>query len=138
MTKLVVLVRAFSLSLLLAACAAGGNAASKSINVTMTDFQFTPNSFTVPAGQQIHFTATNNGGVEHSFVIMKLGKEIKDHFTDQDKANVYWEQTAIPVGQTVNATFTSPSQPGDFQIVCAVPGHFEAGMIATLKVVNAS
>ena len=125
------------LSLVLTACGTGGNNASTSINVTMTDFQYTPNTFTVPVGQEISFTATNNGGVEHSFVIMKLGTDITTGFSDKDQANVYCEETAIPTGQTVTATFTAPSEPGTYQIVCAVQGHFEAGMIAKLVVVPA-
>lgn len=125
------------LCLVLTACAAGSApAASTSINVEMTDFQFTSNSFTVPAGQQIDFTATNNGGVEHSFVIMKLGAQVNAGFSGKDQANVYWEEAAIPVGQTLKATFTAPSEPGDYQVVCAVPGHIEAGMVAKLTVVS--
>ena len=123
------------LSFALGACSGGSGSASTSIDVTMTDFQFTPNAFTVPAGQTISFKATNNGGVEHSFVIMKLGHDLTSSFTDADQANVFWEKTAIPVGQTVTDTFTAPSEPGTYQIVCAVPGHFEAGMIAKLVVV---
>ncbi len=122
-------------SLALASCGGSGGNASTSINVTMTDFQYTPNTFTVPAGQEITLSATNNGGVEHSFVIMKQGIELTTGFTDADQANVYWEETAIPSGQTVTATFTAPSAPGTYQIVCAVSGHFEAGMIAELVVV---
>jgi uncharacterized cupredoxin-like copper-binding protein len=125
-----------SLCVVLAACGGGGNKASNSIHVTMTDFQFTPNTFTVPAGQQINFTATNNGGTQHSFVVMKQGSEVSGGFSEKDQANVLWEQAAIPAGQTVQATFTAPNQPGDYQIVCAVPGHIEAGMVGTLKVVS--
>lgn len=136
MKKVVVWLGVLSLCILLAACGGGGNKASTSINVTMTDFQFTPNTFTVPAGQQINFTATNNGGVQHSFVIMKQGTQVNGSFSDKDQANVYWEQTAIPVGQTIQATFTAPSDPGEYQVVCAVPGHIEAGMVAKLNVVN--
>lgn len=125
-----------SLSLVLSACGGGGSVASTSINVTMTDFQFTPNSFTVPAGKEISFTAVNNGGVDHSFVIMKLGHDITTGFTDADQPNVYWEEKTVPIGQTVTDTFTAPSEPGTYQIICAVSGHFEAGMIAKLIVVN--
>jgi len=126
----------FVASLAFSACGGGGGAASTSINVTMTDFQFTPNSFTVPAGQQITLIATNNGAVDHSFVIMKLGSELTSSFTSEDRANVFWEETAIPVGQTTTYTFTAPSEPGTYQVVCAVEGHFEAGMVAKLLVVN--
>jgi uncharacterized cupredoxin-like copper-binding protein len=135
MKKLVAWFGLLLLSVLLVACAKNVTAPSTSIEVTMTDFQFTPNSFTVPAGQQINFTATNNGGVEHSFEIMKLGSEVSTSFSDKDQANVYWEQTSIPAGQNVNATFTAPDEPGEYQIVCAVHGHIEAGMVAKLNVV---
>ena len=134
MRKLTVWIAMFIFSLYLAACGGGTNV-STSISATMTDFQFTPNTFTVPAGEQIEFSATNNGAVDHSFVIMKLGSEVTSAFSDQDQANVYWEESAVPAGQTVTDTFTAPSEPGAYQIVCAVPGHFEAGMIAKLVVV---
>jgi len=125
-----------SLLLALTACGGGTSAPSTSISVTLTDFQFTPNTFTVPAGAQISFTAVNNGADEHSFVIMKPGDEVKDHFTDANMQNAYWKYLAIEPGQTVTDTFTAPSDPGTYQIVCAVPGHFEAGMVAKLIVVK--
>jgi len=136
MKKLIGLFITIILSLALGACSGGNSGSvSTSVNITMTDFQFTPNTFTVPAGQKIAFTATNNGSVEHSFVIMKLGSDLTTNFNDQDQANVYWEKTVIQPGQSVTDSFTAPSEPGTYQIVCAVPGHFEAGMIAKLVVV---
>lgn len=125
--------------LLLAATAcsgAGGNAPSTTINVTLTDFAFAPNTFTVPAGAQISFTALNNGVGDHSFLIMKKGYQIQNHFTDADKANIFWGKDPIAPGQTVTDSFTAPSDPGQYQIVCGVPGHFEAGMVAKLIVVK--
>ncbi len=128
---------AASFALLLTACGnSGGGAPSTSINVTITDFAFTPNTFTVPAGAKISFSAVNNGAGEHSFVIMKLGHDVVGHFTSADQANVYWEKDHIASGQTVSDTFTAPSDPGTYQIVCSVPGHFEAGMVAKLVVVK--
>ncbi|HUH97417.1 MAG TPA: plastocyanin/azurin family copper-binding protein [Anaerolineales bacterium] len=129
----------FSLALgfLLALAACGGSSSpSNVIHVTLTDFQFSPNTFTVPAGAQISFTAVNSGAVEHSFVIMKLGVQVKDHFTDADMQNAYWKQLAIEPGQTITDTFTAPGEAGTYQIVCAEPGHFEAGMVAKLIVVK--
>ncbi len=120
--------------LLLAGCG-GAGAPSTSIHVTMTDFAFSPNTFTVPAGQQISVNATNNGAVNHSFIIMKAGKQVQGHFTDADKANVYWEVPEVPPGESSNGTFTAPTQPGDYQIICGNAGHFEAGMVAKLIVV---
>jgi plastocyanin len=120
---------------LLAACGGGNSAPSTSINVTLTDFEFSPATFTVPAGAKISFTAVNNGTDEHSFAIMKLGHEVKGHYSDSDKPNIYWLEPAIEPGQTMNDSFTAPSDPGTYQILCIHQGHFEAGMVAKLIVV---
>ncbi len=120
----------------LAACGAGASGPTTSIKVTMTDFEFSPNSFTVPAGKQISVSMTNNGATAHSFVIMQAGHEVQDHFADSDQAAIYWAQAHVLPGQTVKASFTAPSQPGDYQIVCDIAGHYEAGMTAKLKVVQ--
>ena len=121
--------------IILAGCG-GSTAPSNNLNVTMTDFTFSPNTFTVPAGGQIAFKGVNNGTVAHSFIIMKFGFKVNDHFTDSDKPNIYWEVTHIAPGQSISDTFTAPSEPGDYQIVCGVGGHFEAGMVAKLVVVK--
>lgn len=124
-----------SLSLILTACGGAGGA-SKSINVVLTDFAFSPNTFTVPAGQPISLSITNNGAVQHSFAIMKLGSQVSGRLTDADRPNMYWQKLAIQPGQTVSDSFTAPNDPGEYQILCEVPGHFEAGMVAKLIVVK--
>jgi len=128
------MILALCLVTMLAACG-GVSAPSTSLKVTTTDFTFTPNTFTVPAGQKISLHLTNNGAVAHSFIIMKAGVEIKSHFEDADSSGVYWQQTPVPPGNSIDAVFTAPSEPGDYQIVCGVHGHFEAGMAAKLVVV---
>ena len=126
---------ALFLSRVLAACG-GPTRPSTSLDVTMTDFAFSPNTFTVPAGEKISFSATNNGAVTHSFVIMKSGFQVAGHFTDTDKPNIYWEVEQIAPGQSVKEMFTSPDDPGEYEIICGVAGHFEAGMVAKLIVVK--
>ena len=123
------------LSIIVTAC--GGPAGpTKSLDITMTDFMFSPNKFTVPAGEQITLSAINNGAVAHSFIIMKSGFQVTGHFSDADKSNIYWEVEQITPGQTVKVSFTSPSEPGEYQVVCGVAGHLEAGMVAKLIVVK--
>lgn len=122
-------------SLLLAGCG-GAAAVSDTINVTMTDFQFQPNQFTVPAGQEVTFNSSNNGAVIHNFVVMKLGTTAGDMFDEEDVPNVYWE-AEIPPGGSVNTSFTAPSEPGEYQVICRTEGHIISGMTATLTVVPA-
>ena len=122
-----------SLMFVLAACAGGGGP-STTIDVTFAEFTFTPAKFTIPAGQEITIHTTNTGAVIHEFVIMKFGETIGDDFGDEDEANIYWEVETEP-GKSGTATFTAPSEPGEYQIVCGTEGHFMAGMVGKLTVV---
>ena len=129
------IIMAVLFSLTLASCG-GGSGPTTKINLTMTDFQFQPSQFTVPAGQQITFEATNNGAVVHNFVIMKKGTSAGPSFDNEDVPNIYW-QVELPPGGSVNTSFTAPSEPGDYEVVCKTEGHIAAGMVAKLTVVQA-
>lgn len=129
--KKIVLPLMLSVVFILTAC---GGGASNTINVTFAEFTFTPTDFTVPAGQEITINAVNNGAVIHEFVIMKMGETVGDDFGDEDEGNIYWEIEAEP-GAKVTGTFTAPSEPGEYQVVCGTEGHFVAGMIGKLIVV---
>lgn len=118
---------------LLVSCG-GGSGPTTTINVEFTEFHFTPDAFTVPAGQEITLNATNNGAVVHEFVIMKLGESVGEDFGDEDEGNIYWEVEA-EAGQKVSVTFTAPTEPGEYQVVCGTEGHYVAGMVGKLTVV---
>jgi uncharacterized cupredoxin-like copper-binding protein len=132
--KRICIVAAVLLSLMLVSC--GGGSPTTTIDVTMTDFQFQPSQFTVPAGQEIAFTSSNNGAVVHNFVIMKLGTTAGDFFDEEDVPNVYWEVELQP-GGTTNTSFTAPAEPGEYQVICRTEGHIASGMTAKLTVIPA-
>jgi len=120
------------LSFVLSAC--GGGGPSTTMDVTMTDFHFEPMDFTVPAGQTITVNATNNGAVEHEFVIFNKGLDAGEKFGPEDEDNIFWEVEVFP-GETSTATFTAPTEPGEYYVTCGIEGHLEAGMTAKLTVV---
>jgi plastocyanin len=113
----------------------GGGGPSTTIDVTLTDFQFTPNQFTIPVGQEITLNALNTGAVVHNFVIMKLGTTAGPTFEEDDNANVFWQERDIPPGGDISVTFTAPAEPGEYQVVCRTEGHIASGMIGKLIVV---
>ena len=123
---------AIGLSLALTAC--GGGAPSTNFNVDMVEFMFNPNNFTVPAGQEITLELSNNGAVVHDFIIMNQGEEVGQDFGEEDEPNIYWMAELEP-GSSNTYTFTAPNQPGEYQVVCGIPGHYLAGMVAKLIVV---
>lgn len=118
--------------LLLTACG-GSSGASTDLKLEMTDFAFSPTTFTIPAGKEITLEASNTGKVEHEFVIMKLGLTATIPFSDDDEPNIFWE-VEVEAGETQKVTFTAPSEPGEYQIVCGIEGHLEANMVGKLIV----
>lgn len=119
------------ISALLAACGGGtgggaqapdsGSSGGKTINVSATEFQFSPNKFEGKVGQKLIFKVTNKGTVEHTFVI-------KSADGSQDLAKL----SAQP-GETKSLEFT-PSAAGTYPIDCNIAGHKEAGMTGELNV----
>jgi uncharacterized cupredoxin-like copper-binding protein len=118
---LLTLVAVLATAMLLAACGNGVAETTTNIQVTGTDnLRFDPDSFSVPAGQQVTVELTAEASVEHDFVIEETGDELVVH--------------ADP-GETATGTFTI-DEPGSYTVYCSVPGHREAGMVADLEVVE--
>jgi len=130
-TRLVFAVVAI-LSILLTSC--GGPQVSTTMNVQLTEFQFNPHEWFIPAGQEITVNAVNAGAVVHTIIIMKYGTTVGDDFDPSDKDNIYWQLSADP-GQSKTLTFTAPSEAGEYQVICGTEGHFVAGMVGKLTVV---
>ena len=129
------IIMAVLVSLSLVSCGGGGGP-STTIDVTLTDFQFQPSQFTVPAGQTITFNSSNNGAVVHNFVIMNLGTSAGDSFDEEDVPNVYWETELQPGGSTTT-TFTAPSAPGEYQVMSPTQGNIVSRITARSIVVPA-
>jgi len=123
---------ALGLSLALTAC--GGNGTSTNLRVDMVEFMFEPSDYSIPAGQEITLELSNNGAVVHEFIIMKYGTEVGQDFGPEDEENIYWEAELDP-GTSNTFTFTAPTEPGEYQVVCGTAGHYLAGMVAKLIVV---
>jgi uncharacterized cupredoxin-like copper-binding protein len=119
------------LILQLAAC----NSLPTTVDVTLSDFKYTPNTFTVPAGKEITLNLKNEGFVSHQFIIFKLGTNAGEKYGLEDDTNIYWKTEVLP-GKSVTAKFTAPSEPGEYYVTCGLGGHHEVGMAGTLIVVD--
>ena len=123
-SKLFVFLLAAGLLLSLAACAPKGPTV---IHVTLTEFKVTIDRTSVPAGP-VTFEITNNGAIEHELVLEAAGS----HDEPFELNGVESEKEAIQPGTTVSFDWTL--EPGEYQLSCYVPGHFEAGMHTTFTV----
>jgi uncharacterized cupredoxin-like copper-binding protein len=120
-------------SILLTACGPGGTEAVTTIDIDMTDYKFTPNEFSVPAGAEININLKNSGKQPHEFRILVSGAKAEESIDKNGKSTRYWSNVALS-GESKSFSFTAPSDPGDYVIVCSAPGHTKAGMVGTLHV----
>jgi plastocyanin len=120
-----------TLVLQLTAC----NNSPTTINVTLSDYRYTPSTLTVPAGKEITLNLTNEGFVSHMVIIFKLGTDVGKKFGPEDEENIYWKVEVLP-GKSATAKFTAPAEPGEYYVTCGLGGHHEVGMAGKLIVVD--
>jgi uncharacterized cupredoxin-like copper-binding protein len=124
--------------MLAAACSSSSDGASTSIAVTLDNFEFDGSSWEVPAGQEITIEMENAAGILHEWVILKPGVTIDSEADLPDTEEelladfVYWEEE-VEAGDKQTFVFTAPPA-GEYQVICAIDGHFAAGMEGVLTV----
>ena len=134
-----------ALSMVIGAC--GGDEASTDLDeastnleVTATDFAFSPDSWTVPAGEEISIDITNDGSVVHEWVLLQPGVTVESEAdlpeTEEELlADFVYVEDEVEPGTTKTLTFTAPDA-GTYKVICAIEGHFDAGMEGELTVVD--
>lgn len=96
----------------LTACGPSG---PSEVQVSLTEWGITLDSAEVKAGEII-FTITNDGALEHNFAVEGTDSIIE----------------LIPA--TLQDTMTITLEPGDYQLICTLAGHLEAGMTTEFTV----
>jgi uncharacterized cupredoxin-like copper-binding protein len=84
------------------------------LEVDASEFTFDPDEMRVAADEPVMLMLRNVGGVEHDFTI------------DDPAVEVY-----AGVGETAEEEIGSFAA-GTYEVYCSIPGHREAGMVATL------
>jgi plastocyanin len=118
------------LSLALVAC--GPKKAS--LSASMTDFKYEPTSWTVPAGAEVTLTLTNDGSVEHEWLLLDAGVTITPPFSEESVKDSILVDQDVDAGATATVVFTAPMAAGEYEVVCGVAGHIENGMTGKLIV----
>jgi uncharacterized cupredoxin-like copper-binding protein len=109
--------------LALAACGSSGSSGSKTsvpadaLVIKAEDIKFDEKAYTAPAGE-VTVAYESEGAVVHTLLIY-----------DKDNTQV-GEELKVSPGQTEVATYDLPA--GTYTLICDIPGHKEAGMVATL------
>jgi len=86
-----------------------------------------PPVWRVPAGAQVTVNLDNQGALEHNWAVVKQGVELPIPFMpDQNKDLLFWEAGVLQGGQKDSESFTAPSEPGEYIVICTVAGHYPA------------
>ena len=116
---------------------AEGGAAASQVDVTLTDaLRIEPASMQVAVGEPVTFVVTNAGVLPHEFVVGDEAVQQEHETTMQGMGSMtHDEPNAIGLepGETKELTMTF-SEPGETLAGCHIPGHYPAGMWATITV----
>ncbi len=103
------------------------------VTVAEKEYQISMSTTTVSVGTPVQFQVTNDGKIQHEFVVEKAGT-VDQHLTaDNEGQEVESEIEAFNPGETKTLEWTF-TEPGDYQVACHIPGHYEAGMVARFTV----
>jgi len=110
---------------------------NRTVRIDMADtMRFTPATLTVRQGETVRFVIRNVGRVMHEMVIgtdRELDKhaELMRKHPGMEHDDPYMAHVAPGQRGEIVWQFT---QVGEFKFACLVPGHFEAGMVGTIRV----
>jgi uncharacterized cupredoxin-like copper-binding protein len=109
----------------------------RTIEVKALDtMRYDPQTFTVKAGETIRFVVTNVGRLKHEFIIGDPAEQ-RAHAEMMRKmpGMEHEDPNALNLepGETKTLIWQF-GQAGMVEVACHVPGHYEAGMVAQVKV----
>jgi uncharacterized cupredoxin-like copper-binding protein len=100
------------------------------IEAAAREWQFGPNTWTVPAGSVVEILFTNEGDMTHEWTLVDGTISTEAEY---DPQAVLFTVGLVAPGDSVTATFPAPP-PGTYTVGCFIPGHFGLGMVGTLTV----
>ena len=116
---------------------AGAPGTERVIEVTAVDVDFEPKSIIVKAGETIRFVVTNQGSIDHEFVVGDGAAQIAhaEEMAAMGGAMDHSHTDAIILkpGETREVVHTFGAGQ-NLQFACHIPGHYEAGMWGTIKI----
>ncbi len=136
-----------------------GDTPSRSVNITMYDSYYEPESIVVNAGETVRFVVSNQGRLVHEFNIgtadMHLAHQdemqmMVDHGVlsgtaiDHQAAQAMQASMGHGLHEDPNSVLLEPGKTGEviwtfprsgtLELACNVPGHYDAGMIGEILI----
>ena len=110
---------------------------SRTVEIDMSDkMRFTPAVLTLQRGETVRFVAKNSGKQMHEMVLgsmkaLKVHAELMKKHPGMEHDELYMAHVGPDKKAEIVWQFTKA---GEFNFGCLIPGHFEAGMVGSIKV----
>ncbi len=110
--------------------------ASEKLTVELSEMAFTPKAITLTSGKPYELKVLNVGAVKHEFTAEKFFGSVA--FRKAEDASGEFKAPApheieVFSGKEIEV-YLIPTEPGVYELVCEIEGHFEAGMFGTITV----
>ena len=120
------------------ACTATQGPSMQTVRVTARDLAFAPDEVALRAGSLVRLTLANEGVLEHDITGpgLSVGEAVAPSHGTGEHAMVSTPPGTVHLvaAAGTSATVEFMPQKGAFEFYCAVPGHREAGMRGTIRV----
>jgi uncharacterized cupredoxin-like copper-binding protein len=126
-------------ALMLSACGSTPGNGPINVDVSLNEFTVESSMTNLKPGVPYHFRIQNEGQIAHEFMIMPAsdqhnsmpGMRMEEHHED---ALLIVPAEQLPPGAAVEVDYTFSSVPDQpVEIVCRLPGHYEAGMYTPIS-----
>lgn len=106
------------------------------LTVLLDEWSITPGASTIAAGELL-IVAVNDGSAPHELVVYRTGLAADalpttSGIVDETTVEVVFRIDQFVGGMTIDGAATL--EPGEYALVCNVPGHYQLGMYASLTV----
>ncbi|HEX9205721.1 MAG TPA: cupredoxin domain-containing protein [Candidatus Deferrimicrobiaceae bacterium] len=108
----------------------------ETVNVTMTEYAFSPSPIALKSGAPTKIVLRNGGKEHHYFVAEKFFRTIatrKIQGSDGEVKAPAFTAVEVYAGKSME-WFLVPTEKGTFDVVCTVKGHADHGMKGTIEV----
>jgi len=110
---------------------------SQTIEISMADtMRFSPSELEINKGDVVKFVVSNDGALQHEFVL-GTADSLSEHadlmikFPNMEHEEPYMAHVDPGTVMEIIWQFT---ESGTFEFGCLLPGHFQAGMKGTIKI----
>jgi uncharacterized cupredoxin-like copper-binding protein len=110
------------------------DATTRTVEIRITDadgkLAFLPDDIEVKQGDQIKFLLSNNGSVDHEFLIDTVANNAvhkEAMAADPEMQHAEANGRRLKPGEKVELVWRF-TKPGSFEMACLIPGHYESGM----------